>query len=169
MSGLAALVLSLALGDAPVPVNGRCPDGRAWTTSGVEQVQMLGLLNRVRSERARPPLLRLAVLDRMALAHAADMACRNYFDHRNREREKLQDRYQRVAGRDATGWRRLAEILGTSPTALRQVERWLDSRSHRRALLEEEHDGVGIGLVRIASGSRYSTYWAVEFVGEAKD
>jgi uncharacterized protein YkwD len=165
-----ALVLfaSLLAVEAPVPVNGRCPDGRSWTTSPVEQAQMLRLLNQARRERRRPALARVAVLDRMAMSHAADMACRNYFDHRNREREKLQDRYKRIAGRDATDWQRLAEILGTSPTALRQVERWLDSRSHRDALLERKHDGAGIGLVRIASGSRYTTYWAVEFVGEAR-
>ncbi len=163
-----ALFASLLAVEAPVPVNGRCPDGRSWTTSPVEQNQMLGLLNQARRERRRPALARHDVLDRMAMAHAADMACRNYFDHRNREREKLQDRYKRIAGRDATDWQRLAEILGTSPTALRQVERWLDSRSHRDALLERQHDGAGIGLVRIASGSRYTTYWAVEFVGEER-
>ncbi|MGE0360568.1 MAG: CAP domain-containing protein [Vicinamibacterales bacterium] len=159
-----ALLASLLSLEAPVPVNGRCPDGRAWTTSSAEQSHMLDLLNQVRGERRRPRLARVAVLDRMAMAHAADMACRNYFDHRNREREKLQDRYRRIAGRDAREWNRLAEILGTSTTALRQVEQWLDSRSHRNALLERRHDGAGIGLVRIR-GSRYATYWAVEFVG----
>lgn len=163
-SAVALLVAALSL-DAPAPVNGRCPDGRVWTTSPVEQSQMLGLLNQARAERRRPALGRDAVLDRMAMAHAADMACRNFFDHRNREREKLQDRYRRIAGRDARDWDRLAEILGTSPTALRQVQRWLDSRSHRTALLEEKHDHAGIGLVRIAGGSRYTTYWAVEFTG----
>lgn len=163
-----ALLASLFAVAAPAPVNGRCPDGRAWTTSPVEQAQMLGLLNQARRERRRPALSRDAVLDRMAMSHATDMACRNFFDHRNRERETLQDRYRRIAGRDATDWQRLAEILGTSPTALRQVQRWLDSRSHRDALLERKHDGAGIGLVRIASGSRYTTYWAVEFVGEER-
>ena len=166
-SGVVLLLSLLAL-EAPVPVTGRCPDGRAWTTSSVEQGQMLTLLNQARRERRRPALARVAVLDRMAMAHAADMACRNYFAHRNREREKLQDRYRRVAGSDATDWERLAEILGTSSTALRQVQRWLDSRAHREALLERKHDGAGIGLVRIARGSRYTTYWAVEFTGEER-
>lgn len=163
-TALALLAAALSL-DAPVPVTGRCPDGRVWTTSAAEQSHMLDLLNQVRKERRRPRLVRVAVLDRMAMAHAADMACRNYFDHRNRERENLKDRYARIAGRDAQEWDRLAEILGTSTTALRQVEVWLDSRSHRNALLERKHDGAGIGLVRIARGSRYTTYWAVEFVG----
>jgi uncharacterized protein YkwD len=166
MVDLVALVVSAALLDAPVPVNGRCPDGRTWTTSAAEQSEMLTALNRVRAARDRRPLVRMPALDRMALAHAADMACRNYFDHSNRERESLEDRYERAAGDDATEWNRLAEILGTSPTAARQVERWLGSRSHRNALLEIKHDGVGIGLVRIGRGSRYTTYWAVEFAGE---
>jgi uncharacterized protein YkwD len=163
-----ALLASMLAVEAPVPVTGRCPDGRTWTTSPVEQNQMLGLLNQARRERRRPALARIAVLDRMAMAHATDMACRNFFDHRNREGETLQDRYARIAGRDATEWQRLAEILGTSATALTQVQRWLDSRSHREALLERKHDGAGIGLVRIARGSRYTTYWAVEFVGDAR-
>jgi uncharacterized protein YkwD len=163
-SAIALLATALSL-EAPVPVNGRCPDGRVWSTSAAEQNQMLTLLNRARAERRRPILRRNAVLDRMALAHSADMACRNYFSHRNREREKLQDRYKRVAGRDAGEWNRLAEILGTSSTAPRQLERWLDSRSHRDALLERKHDVAGIGLVRISRGSKYTTYWAVEFSG----
>ena len=63
---------------------------------------------------------------------------------------------------------RLAEILGTSSSALRQVRNWLDSRSHRQAMLDKAHDRVGVGLVRIARGERYRTYWAVEFVEERR-
>jgi uncharacterized protein YkwD len=162
-SAFALIAAVLAL-EAPVPVNGRCPDGRVWTSSAADQTQMLGLLNQARARQRRPALRRDTVLDRMAMAHAADMACRNYFDHRNREREKLPQRYARIAGREATEWQRLAEILGTSPTPVRQLERWLDSRSHRSALLEARHDAVGVGLVRIARGSRYTTYWAAEFM-----
>lgn len=146
-------------------VGGRCRDGRVWTTSVAEQAEMLGLLNRERGDARRPPLARLPVLDRMAMAHAADMACRNYFDHRNPERHRLQDRLTRMNDGSLREWHRLAEIIGTSATPRRQLDRWRGSRSHRRALLETEHDRVGVGLVRIA-GSRYSTYWAVEFVAE---
>ena len=160
-----ALLASLATAEAPVPVNGRCPDGRTWTTSSGEQTEMLALLNQARRQRRRPPLVRVAVLDRMAMAHAADMACRNYFSHRNRERESLEDRYSRAAGDEGSDWQRLAEILGTSPTAPLQLQGWLDSRPHRNALLEPKHDGAGIGLVRIARGSRTITHWAVEFTG----
>lgn len=160
-----ALLASLATAEAPVPVNGRCPDGRTWTTPSGEQTEMLALLNQARRQRRRPPLVRVAVLDRMAMAHAADMACRNYFSHRNPERESLEDRYSRAAGDEGSDWQRLAEILGTSPTAPLQLRGWLDSRPHRDALLEPGHDGAGIGLVRIARGSRTITYWAVEFTG----
>lgn len=148
---------------ADPPASGRCRDGRTWTSNPTEQAQMLGLLNRVRADAARPPVLRATVLDRMAMAHAADMACRDYFDHRNPERQSLERRLGTADDGTLGPWRRLAEIIGTSDVAARQVERWLGSRSHRRALLEEEHDRVGIGLVRIR-GSKYDTYWAVEFV-----
>ncbi len=141
---------------------GTCRDGRTWATSEAEQARMLQRLNAVRAEQRRQPLLRHPVLDKMALAHAADMACRNYIAHRNSAGDKLPDRLDRVNDGSFDGWTRLAEVLGTSVAPERQVERWLDSRSHRRAVLQPEHDRVGIGVVRI-TGSRYSTYWAVEF------
>ncbi len=146
-------------------VNGRCADGRAWVTSNVDQEQMLGQLNLIRADAARPPLTRAPVLDRMAMAHAVDMACRDYFDHVNPERQKLQDRLKSVSYGSQTSWRRLAEVIGTSGQPRRQVERWLDSRAHRRAVLEEEFDRVGIGLVRV-EGGRFDTYWVVEFMAE---
>jgi uncharacterized protein YkwD len=172
MSWTAAFVVALALTAEPAardvaPVSGRCRDGRVWTTTPVEQGQMLDLLNRARADAKRAPLTRVAVLDRMALAHAADMACRNYFDHRNPERMRLQDRLTRANDGSLTAWSRVAEVIGTSATPARQLARWLDSRAHRRAVLEDEHDRVGIGFVRIA-GSRYATYWAVEFVGQGR-
>ncbi len=168
MTELATVLLSLLMLDTPVPVTGRCPDGRVWATSDAEQTHMLGLINGVRAERARPPLQRLGSLDRMAMVHAADMACRGYFDHLNPERQALADRLNVAAGAGAPAWSRLAEILGTSSSALRQVRNWLDSRSHRQAMLDKSHDRVGVGLVRIARGDRYRTYWAVEFVEERR-
>ena len=72
MTELATVLLSLMMLDAPVPVTGRCPDGRAWATSDAEQTHMLGLINGVRAERSRPPLQRLRSLDRMAMKKRLD-------------------------------------------------------------------------------------------------
>lgn len=141
---------------------GTCRDGRSWTTSEPEHARMLQRLNAARAAQRRQPLVRHPVLDKMALAQAADMACRNYFSHRNSSGDKLPRRLDRINDGSFDNWTRLAEVLGTSTAPERQVERWLDSRSHRRAVLQPEHDRVGIGVVRIA-GSRYATYWAVEF------
>lgn len=168
MSWLPVLLTLAGLAADPPPSTGRCPDGRVWTTSVREQAQMLGVLNQVRADQRRQPLTRHGVMDQMAMAQAVDMACRNYFSHRNPERDRLQDRFKRVNDGSLNGWRHLAEILGTSQSPYRQVEVWLDSGSHRRALLEDDHDLVGIGLVRVAAGSRYSTYWAVEFLAQRR-
>lgn len=168
---LLVAVLGLAGGASPAAApdgaGGRCRDGRVWTTSGAEQAQLLARLNQVRDRESREPLRRSPVLDRMALAHAADMACRNYFDHINPERDSLPDRFKRANDGSIAGWRRLAEVIGTSREPGRQVERWLGSRSHRRAVLEARHDRAGIGLVRIA-GSRYDTYWVVDLIAERR-
>lgn len=168
MTWLPVLLALTGLAADPTSSTGRCPDGRVWTTSAREQAQMLGVLNQVRTDQRRQPLARHGVMDQMAMAQAVDMACRDYFSHRNPERDRLQDRFKRVNDGSLSGWRHLAEILGTSQSPYRQVEVWLDSSSHRRALLEDDHDLVGIGLVRVASGSRYSTYWAVEFLAQRR-
>jgi uncharacterized protein YkwD len=165
---LAAALLSLLMLDAVPGVTGRCADGRIWITSDAEQTHMLGLINTVRADHARPPLLRVRALDRMAMAHAVDMACRNYFAHENPERQPLADRFSLTAGAGAPIWRQLSEILGTSSSAPRQVRNWLDSRSHRGAMLEADQDGVGVGLVRVWRGPRVATFWAVEFVAEQR-
>jgi uncharacterized protein YkwD len=136
-----------------------------WTTAVAEQAQMFDLLNGARARLKRRPLTRHAVLDRMALRHSVDMACRNYFDHMNPERQRLQDRLKRANDGSLKAWLRLAEVIGTSVTPQRQLERWLGSPAHRRAVLESLHDRVGIGMVRIAR-SRYTTYWTVEFIAE---
>ncbi|MEZ5294437.1 MAG: CAP domain-containing protein [Vicinamibacterales bacterium] len=127
---------------------------------------MLRTLNQVRHDARRPPLARLPVLDAMAQAHSVDMACRDYFDHVTPERRRPKDRLKAMAGRSAPDWDRLAEVIGTSGTAARQVSRWLGSRAHKRAVLDGAHELVGIGLVRIDHGSHYTTYWTVELMHE---
>lgn len=150
----------------PGSSTGTCRDGRSWTTSEPQHAQMLVELNAVRAAAGRPPLTRHAVLDKMALAHAADMACRNFVEHKNAASERLPQRLARVNDGSIARWRRLAEVIGTSVAPARQVERWLDSRPHRQAVLHREHDRVGIGVVTIA-GSHYQTYWAVELMASS--
>jgi uncharacterized protein YkwD len=163
-----ALGAPAAAGAEEQAQRGRCPDGRTWTYQPAETSRMLGELNEVRRDARRPALRRHPTLDRMAQIHSVDMACRNYFNHRTPERRNLQEKFARASGGKGPEWDRLAEVIGTSPTAPRQVERWLSSRSHRRAVLERAHEQVGIGLVRIASGSRYTTYWTVELMRERR-
>lgn len=170
--GLCALAVTGATAravDAQEVLSGRCRDGRTWSMAAADTERMLAAINQVRSDAARTPLLRHPALDRMAQEHSIDMACNDYFDHRARTFEGLKEKLKRSAGRSAPDWDRLAEVIGTSPTAPRQVERWLGSRSHKRALLDEVHEWVGIGLVRIATGSKYTTYWTVDLMRERGD
>jgi uncharacterized protein YkwD len=167
VAGRACLAVAQQARDAfppPGSSTGSCRDGRSWTTSEPQHAQMLVALNAARAAARRAPLTRHPILDRMALAHAADMACRNYLDHRNSAGDDLPERLARVNDGSVKAWQRLAEVLGTSVPPQRQVERWLGSRSHKRAVLQPQHELVGIGLVRIV-GSKYDQYWAVEFLG----
>lgn len=168
MPWIAAALALLGLSAAPIPTSGRCRDGRIWTTSPREHVRMLLVLNDARRDQGRAGLTRDDTLDRMALAQAVDMACRDYFSHRNPERDRLEERLEQVDGGDVPRWSHLAEVLGTSATADRQLTMWMASRSHRRAVLERTHDRVGIAGVRIDRGSRYTNYWAVELMAQRR-
>lgn len=165
---LTALGLSMPLAapDRPPPLQGRCRDGRVWTTSAQAPAAMLTLMNQARAAAGRRPLVRHPVLDRMALAQAVDMACRNYFDHLNPERESLPERLKDANDNSLPAWRRLAEVIGTSDEPARQNQLWLASREHRQLILDANHDRVGIGVARIA-GSNWSSYWAADLVGLA--
>jgi uncharacterized protein YkwD len=167
-SVLLAAAVTTADAQSRATTSGRCPDGRVWTYQPEDVTRMFAALNAARSAAGREPLRRHEVLDRMAHTTSVDMACRDYFGHQAPGARTLKDKLEYVAGRDAPAWDRLAEIIGTSDRPERQVERWLGSRSHRRALLNDDHERVGIGLVRI-KGSRYATYWTVEFMRERDD
>lgn len=163
-----AAVVGLAATSAAQDVRGRCPDGREWSYRPADLVDMLGALNQVRARAGRAALVPHPILDKMAHTMSVDMACRDYFGHHAPGAPTLKDKLRHVAGPHAPSWDRLAEVIGTSATAERQVERWLGSRSHRRAVLNDDHERVGVGLVRINAGSRYTTYWTVEFMRERR-
>jgi uncharacterized protein YkwD len=165
---LAALSGQTVAAEQPAQ-RGRCADGRTWTYEPAEISRMLGELNQVRRKARRPALTRHPTLDRMAQIHSVDMACRNYFNHRTPERRDLGEKLERASAGKPPPWDRLAEVIGTSSTAPQQVQRWLGSRGHRNAVLDREHEEVGIGLVRIAKGSKYTTYWTVELMRERRD
>jgi uncharacterized protein YkwD len=107
------------------------------------------LVNEQRAARGLDPLKRDADLAQAARGHASDMTAREYFSHVSRNGEHLGDRLRDAGyGRPGDGWY-AGEALGwgTGPraTPASLVQAFLDSPPHRRILLSERYQEIGVG------------------------
>ncbi len=130
---------------------------RAEAASGpIHEELEAALLDGVNRERARHhliPLRRNAALDRVARAHAADMARRGYAAHVNPEGANPM---QRIAAGGVSGFTLAAENIGRTnlPDPNREIiEAWLASSLHRRNLLLPVFNTTGIGIARAPDGN----------------
>jgi uncharacterized protein YkwD len=134
----------------------------------------------INAERVRNRLPGLELdedLSRIARAHSLDMATRDFFDHvtpegktpsdrgdaggfpcrrdlpdgsyaiglaENLFQNNLYDRVMFVDGKPSFAWNSLEHIAATT------VQGWMDSRGHRRNILDRSHDRSGIGIALTA-------------------
>ncbi|NML16808.1 CAP domain-containing protein [Azohydromonas caseinilytica] len=137
------------------------PDLGDWREAGR---QVLALANAARAQPRRcgaqlfaaaPPLRWNDALGTAAQAHSADMARRDYFEHRSPEGSLVNQR----ALRAGYAWRRIGENIafgmGAAPQA---VQGWLDSPGHCRNLMDPAFTEMGAAYaVNPASGG--AIYW----------
>ena len=108
---------------------------------------------------ATTPLTYNAALEQAALAHADDMAAKNYFSHTSQDGRTLRERI------DATGysWSTIGEnIAAGQATAEIVVQGWIDSPGHCRNIMNPAFRELGVGYTP-ASGGTYRTYWVQNF------
>jgi len=128
--------------------------------------QTVHLLAEINAVRARHGLGSLRAEPRLAAAargHAADMAERDFFDHRAPDGAGLVARivhagyaYAHVAENLAAGHERADEVVAT----------WMQSEVHRRNLLNADDADAGIGYVDAPDDDgrvRYRHYWVAIF------
>lgn len=142
--------------------------GATFTPScgGAHPQEVLQRVNQARAQRqqcgrkpmAAAPALRWdAALFNAATGHSADMARRNYFDHRSPE--GLQVR-QRVSG-SSYKFRVIGENLAGGDTSVEEVvQGWLDSPDHCENMMNPEYVDVAVACVA-QPGSTYGTYWTM--------
>ncbi len=130
------------------------------------QSQPERLLAEINAVRERHGLGSLHANPRLAAAakgHAADMAERDFFDHRAPDGAGLVARivragyaYAHIAENLAAGHERADEVVAS----------WMLSEGHRRNLLNAEDVDVGIGFVDVPDDGgrvRYHNYWVAIF------
>lgn len=104
--------------------------------------EMLWRVNEIRRRSGLPPFARNPLLDRVSQEHAEDMLARSYFGHRTPEGLGPSDR-ARAEGYLAGIGENLVEQRFSVEEAL---EAWLNSRDHRRNILDPGCREMGLGL-----------------------
>ncbi|RYH11838.1 CAP domain-containing protein [Tropicimonas sp. IMCC6043] len=127
----AALAMALLLGAPDASAQG--PDATAGITAR---------LNIERGREGRAALRRSPVLDRIAAAHAEDMARRGYFAHSAPEGTGPQDRALRAGYRACLVAETIARGVPSAPQALAG---WMQSPEHRRSILLRRATEFGMG------------------------
>jgi uncharacterized protein YkwD len=107
---------------------------------------------RISALRERHGLGRLDRSPRLTAAarrYSADMAERDFFSHVSPEGGRLRDRITRTGYANGCAWH-VGEVLawgaGSRATAQSTVRAWMRSPAHRRVLLGDDFDDVGVGV-----------------------
>ena len=124
---------------------------------------LLAEINTVREQHGLKPLSAEARLAAAARDHAADMAARDFFDHRGPGGPGLAARVARAG----YAYGRVAENIAAGQEHVREVVKtWMLSEGHRRNLLNAELVDAGIGHAHAPDDGgrvRYRRYWVAIF------
>ncbi len=134
--------------------------------AGDAGARVLELVNAARAEPRRcgwkrfdaaPPLVRSTTLDRVAHAHAEDMAARGRMEHAGGDGSSPAER----ASRAGYAWMRIAEnVAQGQATPEEAVASWLKSSGHCASLMDAAYVETGIGVATAGAGG---PYWAQVF------
>lgn len=127
------------------------------------EAELHAAVNQERAAQQRIPLRRLPELDRVARAHAEDMAARGYLSHDTPEGANPVDRLERGG---VTGFTLAAENAGSTSRSdpNREIlEGWRRSPSHRENLYFPAFNHTGIGIARARDGTLVYTQLYVTF------
>lgn len=140
----ATLQVIATLGDGPVPLATWHPAPVAPTPAETltDGRDLLAAINRERARLGAPALRRDPLLDRVAVAHARNLAGRGVLAHRPTPEDGPVERLQRAR----VGAERVAENLARAQTLTDAHARWMASPSHRANVLDPALDTLGLGV-----------------------
>jgi uncharacterized protein YkwD len=152
-------VAALAVGGAAVSAvpaaSADCPGADAQPGAiGVNDyaTSLLCVVNEQRRHFGRHDLAPQRNLRRAASRHASEMVTGGYFAHTSPDGVTFVDRLARASFIPSSGrWRageNLAAGRGTEGTPAAIATAWMNSKGHRRNMLEPGYSMVGIGVVR---------------------
>lgn len=168
MTKAACCVLFLLAGLAVVPAIDRPRTAQAATSAEDADRRVLQLVNEARSHARRcgwkrhaaaPPLAASVTLQRVALAHARDMASRGELDHAGRDGSTPAARVTRAGYR----WRVTGEnIASGQPSAEIVVAGWLKSPRHCANIMDPDFTELGVSHA-VGPGATGRIFWVQVF------
>ncbi len=171
LAGMLAIAVSLAAGCDSSSVQGVLGLGAARAIcdepddSSVLSAEVIALVNQERVLRGMNPL----TLSKRLSAEAADYACAmiedDFFGHDHPETgDSFVDRHAESAFRCFPA----GENLATGHTSAEMVvEDWMNSDDHRKIILNDVYQEMGLGLRRDSADGRL--FWVQFFIGERVD
>lgn len=151
------LALGLALGAAPRASYAQ--NSASWRD------RILGMVNQARAA-AGLRLLRLSPqLTAAAQNYSRYMATAGFFGHVAPDGSSPWTRIEAAGFTGATAWGE--NIAAGQPDPQSVMAAWLNSPGHRENILYPNFTDIGVGIT-IAAGSRYHTYWVLDFAGRSQ-
>ncbi len=128
--------------DNPVSFTLEADDTAAYVTE--QRLVIFELTNQTRDNAGVQPLVLDPLLNRVAQAHARDMAERDFFSHTNPDGLSPFDRLT-AAGIE---YRAAGENIAWYPTAATAVRGWINSTGHYENLVRSSFGRIGIGVYK---------------------
>lgn len=104
--------------------------------------QMIGLVNKERTDRGLPALVYDPVLRDVGRGHSADMFKRGYFAHNSPEGENVADRVEKAG----ITYEVVGENLAYAPSLTLAHNGLMNSPGHKANILSSDYHKVGIGI-----------------------
>ena len=134
-----------------IEYRGSLPDQPSFSNEEWEQIeegmenQIFDLTNLFRHRYDQSSLHVEVNASEVAFMHSKDMAENNYFSHYSQNGDGLKERLEAQEVYYIEAGENIAAQYSDAPAAM---EGWLNSESHREALLKEEYTHLGVGVYR---------------------
>ncbi len=110
-------------------------------SSATADPSVLSAVNALRSDAGRAPVTYSEPLEALAYGHAQDMAVNGFFSHTGSDGSLLGDRARRAG----YGFCIIAENIAKGQrSAAEAIQGWIESRGHRRNMLDRRATEMGL-------------------------
>jgi uncharacterized protein YkwD len=114
-------------------------------------------VNEVRAEYGLGPLTEMPSLTAVARGHSEEMARKGFFSHESPSGMKSRDRVEAAGLKFRALGENILQLRGPDDPAGEAVDLWMESPSHRKAILDPRYSKTGVGVAIDDDGMLFFT------------